>query len=122
VGASCEPFFKPKLKNGEDPIEAFIEWVKYMLQYVTDEFWIGKMNYNPTETGKGKQGIYELRGTALTEEQVKKFKELAELYKFENILRIVDEFHGNPKIRFKESIKKAMINHIRKQPVIETMA
>jgi len=117
VGTSCEPWYKPVLNNGDDPTEKFIEWVRHLLQYVTDELWIGKMNYIPTENGKAKEGIYELRGTPLTDEQIEKFRELEGLYKLENILRIVDEFHGDPKIRFKESIKKAMINHIRRNPV-----
>jgi DNA repair photolyase len=117
VGASCEPYFPVKLKDGEDPIEKFIEWVRYLLQYITDELWIGKMNYIPTDNGKAKQGIYELRGEPLTEEQIAKFRELEKFYKFENILRIVDALHDEPNIRFKESIKKLMINHIRQHPV-----
>lgn len=114
VGVSAEPFFPTVKPEGVDEIHSFIEWVRSLLPYVTDTFWVGMMNYIPQER---EDGFFYLRGNKLSKEMVREFRNLEEFYAFKNIFRIVTDLKDEPKLRWKESIKKVYIDYIRRHNV-----
>lgn len=83
--------------------------VKFLLKCVSDTLWIGMMNYLP----KNVNGQYKLRGRSLTANEISKVEELRAFYSLEDIKKMILQLYDEPKIRWKESIKKMMINHIK---------
>jgi len=84
---SCEPMLDNKI---EDLIEI-------MLPFVTDAIWLGKANFL----------LRRLKMNGINDfETIKKAIQLIEWQKIENILILYKKYKHNPKIKWKESIKK----------------
>ena len=84
---SCEPMLD---NNIEDLIEI-------ILPFVTDAIWLGKVNFL----------LRRLKMNGINDfETIKKAIELIEWQKDENILILYKKYKHNPKIKWKESIKK----------------
>ena len=111
VSVSMEPFLLPKRAKEGDPIDNIIKHAKSLLPYTSNELWFGMMNYIPKQRSDGK---YYLRKIELTAKELEKFKELEELYEFSKIFHLVSAFYKEPKIRWKESIKKVVIDYMRR--------
>lgn len=101
------------LKTGIDSINGTIQMGKDLLPYVDDTLWFGLLNHIP----KDKDGNRYLNGRQLTEFEVQKIEELEAYYTFDNIFKLVEKFWNNPQVMWKESIKKRIVKHIRKNPV-----
>jgi DNA repair photolyase len=99
---SNEPSLLPKMK-GKDYINGQIAFIKSMLPYVRNQFWMGLMNH---------RSINIHHGLPITKEIKEKYDELYSYYTKGNITEIVRKLHDNKKIYWKESIKKFMIDDI----------
>ena len=87
ISISCEPMLD---NNIEDLIEI-------MLPFVTDAIWLGKANFL----------LRRLKMNGINDfETIKKAIQLIEWQKDENILILYKKYKHNPKIKWKESIKK----------------
>jgi len=91
---SCEPML-------DNHIERV---VKKVYPYVTETIWIGKANGLLGVTGRGR---LEFNGH-LTPETEKRAHQLIEWQSDQNIIKLYDKLHSNPKIRWKESIKSVL--------------
>lgn len=103
TSVSMEPFFPAKNLNGLDQISVFKQLVKELLKYVRDTLWIGMMNHIPKLI---------CRGRDLKIDEKRSLEHLLLFYKCDNIYDLIQQFYNNPKIRWKESIKKLFINYI----------
>jgi len=99
TSVSCEPML-------DDNIDAVI---KNILKYVTETIWLGKANGLIGVTGKGR---LEFNGVD-TPEVIKKAKELIAWQSDDKIIALYKKYRSEPKIRFKESIKRVLQNNKR---------
>jgi DNA repair photolyase len=104
TSVSMEPFFPAKGKENDSKIEYFILLVNKLLEFVRGTLWIGEMNHIPVNVQ---------RGSKLTSLEKEKINALEKFYSIDNILKLVRHFYEDDKIRWKESIKKDIINLIR---------
>lgn len=87
TSVSCEPML-------DDNIE---DLIKKVLSFVTDAIWIGKANFL----------IRRLKMNGFTDSAtIKKANALLEIQTDENIKKLYNKYKSNPKIKWKESIKK----------------
>ncbi len=84
---SCEPML-------DDNVESVVNELQ---DYITETIWIGKMNFL--------KGRLAINGHV---ESMQKANELIEMQSDEKIIALVERLKDNPKIRFKESIKKVL--------------
>lgn len=103
TSVSMEPFFPAKKDKKLTRIENFISLVNQLLKNVRGTLWIGMMNHVPVNVQ---------RGVNLNMQEKKMIQDLNKFYRFENIYKLMLTLHSNNKIKWKESIKKKMINHI----------
>jgi len=89
TSVSMEPF----LSDPAPVIEAIDQWV-------SGEIWIGEMNAKPSEK------VFDVE---FTSSERAKIDEIATLYQFDNINRIVTELRSNQKVNWKESIIKVFL-------------
>lgn len=88
---SCEPL----LDNDFDSLYSKVK------DYVTDCIWIGKMNMASKRVRTNTAGTFDMR----------KVEELIEWQSDENIIKLYLQYKDNPKIQWKESIKKVAMAH-----------
>jgi hypothetical protein len=106
VGVSVEPMLLPKRECFATPsLAAEVDFINGLLHYVRDTLWVGLMNHFPAKSQ---------RGIPLTEEQRDHITKLKTFYTDELIKNLVRTFYRDPKVRWKESVKKRMIILIRK--------
>lgn len=86
---SCEPML-------DDNVEGVVNDLQ---NYITDTIWIGKMNFL--------KGRLKMNGCG-DNYSMQKAEELISIQSDNNILDLVDRLKNNPKIRWKESIKKVL--------------
>jgi len=89
---SCEPVL-------DDSVESIVTELQ---DFVTETIWIGKMNFL-----KARMKINGFKD----ELSMQKANELFEMQSDEKIIELVDRLKDNPKIRWKESIKKVISNN-----------
>ena len=94
TSVSCEPM----LDNNIDKV------IKKVSKYVTETIWLGKANNLLGKTG---QGRLERNGVA-TPEVVQKANELNDWQNDDNMIALYNKYKSDPKIRFKESIKRVL--------------
>lgn len=89
---SCEPML-------DDNVESVVNQLQ---DYITETIWIGKMNFL--------KGRLKINGhtDSLT---IQKADELISIQSDDNILELYDRLKDNPKIQWKESIKKVLLNN-----------
>jgi len=85
----------------DDNIDAVIKKVS---KYVTETIWLGKANGLIGVTGKGR---LEFNGVA-TPKVIKKAKQLIDWQSDDKIIALYNKYKHEPKIRFKESIKRVL--------------
>lgn len=90
---SCEPML-------DEDVEALIEDLQ---NYVSDEIWVGKMNFVLRRLHAN--GYYDLESVAAA-------KRILDIQSDENIVALVARLNDNPKIRWKDSIKAVMEKHM----------
>jgi DNA repair photolyase len=94
---SCEPML-------DNHIERVVKRVD---PYVTETIWIGKANRLLGVTGRSR---LEFNGH-LNPETTKKALQLIDWQSDQNIIKLYELLHDNPKIRWKESIKSVLRKH-----------
>jgi hypothetical protein len=100
TSVSCEPM----LDNNIDNV------IKKVSKYVTETIWLGKANNLLGKTG---QGRLERNGVA-TPGVVQKANELNDWQNDDNMITLYNKYKTDPKIRFKESIKRIISKQITK--------
>jgi len=100
---SMEPFFPAKNSSNKTDIDNFILLVKKLLNFIKGTLWIGKMNHIPVNVQ---------RGIPLSKFEKQKINYLRKFYGIDNIKNLVYQLYNLEKIRWKESIKKDIINLI----------
>lgn len=103
TSVSCEPMMPPMMVGNY--VESMIAYVDSILPYVQHEFWLGMMNHVPVE---------RYHNAPLTEEMRQKFASVTQYYTEANIVALVRHYHQHPKIQWKESVKRYMIEYIRR--------
>jgi len=103
TSVSMEPFFPPLKDPEESNIKTFIPLVEQLLPFVRGTLWLGKMNHIPVNVQRGKP---------LTTYQKEKITSLKIFYRWGNIYSLLQHFHLNNKVMWKESIKKSFIEKI----------
>lgn len=94
TSVSCEPML-------DNNIAAVI---KKVIKYVTETIWLGKANNLLGKTG---QGRLERNGVA-TPEVLQKANELNDWQDDANMIALYNKYKSDPKIKFKESIKRVL--------------
>ena len=89
TSVSMEPFLS-------DPVPV----VNEIDQWVSGEIWIGEMNAKPSEK------VLDVEFTSAERDGIGK---IDELYRIDNIKRIVKELRSNPKVQWKESVIKKFL-------------
>jgi hypothetical protein len=84
--------------------------IKKVSKYVTETIWLGKANNLLGKTG---QGRLERNGVA-TPGVVQKANELNDWQNDDNMITLYNKYKTDPKIRFKESIKRIISKQITK--------
>jgi DNA repair photolyase len=105
TSVSVEGMLIPK-SDDKDLVQAEIRFINELLPYIRNTIWIGMMNHLPVHTQ---------RGQPLTELQRKKIAELKVFYSNQNIKQLVQALYKEPKVRWKESVKKRMIQIIQQE-------
>ena len=103
---SVEPMLIPLGLSNQDLIDAELGFLKQLFPYVRNTLWIGLMNHLP---------VHVQRGQPLTELQREKIAELKAFYSNQNIKQLVQALYKEPKVRWKESVKKRMIQIIQQE-------
>jgi hypothetical protein len=103
TSVSMEPFFPAAGCRGDPGAPEFAGVVERLLPYVRGTLWIGKMNHLPGGTQ---------RGEPLTERQRSKVESLERFYRWDNISGLLECFHSDPRVRWKESIKRDLIGRL----------
>lgn len=88
TSVSCEPML-----CGFDEM---VSMVVTFIPLITDALWIGKMN------------DIKRRVKIVTQEDKDQVAKLQEYYRDENIIRLYNTFNSNPKVKWKDSIKKVV--------------
>ena len=89
TSVSCEPMLDNNI----------VEVIKKSLPMVTDAIWLGKMNMVKARLSANKE---------MDEETKKRAEQLIEWQSNENIKALYEKYKDNPKIKWKESIKKVI--------------
>ena len=93
-------------RNVEELIISEIISINSLLPMFSDVIWVGLMNGIPSKS---------YRDRPLSMEHQARIKEIKNFYSDKNIVDLVYYFHKNPRILWKESIKKRIIGLIRKE-------
>ena len=105
TSVSVEPLLIPKaVKNNK--FENVVNFINQLLSIANNKIWIGFMNHIPKTKYHGKD---------ITPELKKLFGRIDDFNKGDWIERIVHHFYSNPRIYWKESIKKKMFKYIEKK-------
>ena len=94
-GFSCSVSCEPLLDNRFDDLYA------KTIDFVTDSIWIGKINMAARRVRTNTNGIFPME----------KVEELMRWQSDDEIIRLYLKYKDNPKIQWKESIKKVAIAH-----------
>ena len=92
-GFSCSVSCEPLLDNNFDIL------YEKTINYVTDSIWIGKMNTASKRVRTNTNGMFPME----------KVEELIRWQSDEEIIKLFLKYKDNPKIQWKESIKKVAI-------------
>ncbi len=97
TSVSIEPFL-------DNPVRL----IKKIYPYITESIWIGKMNY--------------IRDNNISIEEMEYFGRVRENYTLENLQKIIDTLRNYKKIRYKDSIRKLILDIPEHQmPVIKQL-
>jgi hypothetical protein len=104
VGVSREPML-PSKRRDTTFLEAELAFIDEILPFIRDTLWLGLMNHIPVNVQ---------RGQPLTQKQKQRIADVKAFYTPSNILILVETLYQNPKVRWKESIKKFMLQQMIK--------